>query len=445
MKKSINELKHILQKIVDETAVRVNLKNLLPNVISREGEDLIINDIRGSVCRIKLNYKKILIVGGGKVSHLLANHLDELFKDITVNGIVAIKSKCKKGKRVKYLRASHPKPDLSSLKAAEEIIDLLKKSDDETLVIFVITGGCSSLLTKPIEGISFYDKITTAEKLMKAGADISELNLFRRYFSEFKGGGIFSYFNSDSISLIISDVVKNDLETIASGITFQSKPDTSEVKSILMKYNLFEETPQSIRQKFEKNNLPANQQKFNHQNFIISDNILFQHLVGEIALLSNLNVHFIEEAVTGNVESASIKLINYYKKFLSDVPHQGKYLIISGGETVVEIKGNGKGGRNHELSLRMAKYISSFSNAVFLSLATDGDDGNSNHAGAIVTSETIDEINKIHVDIEQVFAENDSYSLFSKLNSEINFSQFITNVMDIQLFLIDFNQCLYAG
>lgn len=437
MKKFQNNLIPLLQEILDEASKDIEPRLLFPRVVYRKNNALYIRGKDSKTFSINLDYERIIIVGGGKISHHLAEYISEILSDKIIDGIIASKVETKQIEKIRFIQSSHPNADEKSLHAANEMIKILKSANEKTLVIFLISGGCSSLLAKSIPEINFRQKVELVKKLLFAGADIYELNTFRKYFSSIKGGGILKYFNSDFISLIVSDVVDNSIETIASGLTYYSKPTNTEVEKILNKYDLYNELPENIKKLLMYDYWKNFNRKNEERNFIIFDNSDFQKIIMMIAKNKNIIVHKIRKPIIGDVNSAAEKLKKiYYRIFNRIKKRKGIHLIISGGETTVSVKGNGLGGRNHELSLLMMKYISGFSNAAFMSLATDGDDGNSNHAGAYVYNGSVSECKKLKFNIESFKNNNDSYSLFSKMNNEANFPKFITNVMDIQLMLI---------
>ena len=437
MKKSDKELKNCLQKIINASAEYLSSKQLLKELIFRRDNTLYVKTIDGQLRQTQLDYEKIIIVGGGKVSHILSEYLYEILSDKVTSGFVAIKSNFKSLSKIRYFKSAHPKANISSLKAADEMIDLLKTAEDKTLVIFVISGGCSALLAKPIDEITFEEKADISEKLINSGADINELNKFRKYFSKIKGGGILDFVKTDFISIIIADVIGNPLKTIASGLTYYSKPSNEQVKKILEKYGLANQISSNMQKLLKTNYWGKFKESDAKKNFIIFDNLYFQKILLKIAEDENIYVHRIRKPISGDVAIASKILSSAYTRIIRRIStKKGLHLIISGGETSVKVKGNGLGGRNHELSLLMINYLSTLPNAVFISLATDGDDGNSNHAGAFVTSDSLFRIKKRNLQKLSFLQRNDSFSLFDLLDDEVSFPKFITNVMDVQLLLL---------
>lgn len=437
MKKFQNNLIPLLQEILDDASKQIEPRLLFPKLIYRKDDCLFIKGKNSKTIGVNLDYERILIVGGGKISHHLAEYISEILPDKMIEGVIATKEETKKIGKIRCIQSSHPNADKKSLHAANEMIKLLKSADDKTFVIFLISGGCSSLLAKSIPEVNFKQKVELAKKLLHAGADIHELNTFRKYLSSIKGGGILKYFDSDFISLIISDVVDNPIETIASGLTYYSKPTNSEVKKILYKYDLYNEIPENIKKLLTYDYWKNFNRKNDKKNQIIFDNSDFQKIIMMIAKNKNIIVHKIRKPIVGDVKAAAEKLKKIYNRIFNRIKKKkGIHLIISGGETTVSVKGNGLGGRNHELSLLMMKYISRFSEAAFISLATDGDDGNSKHAGAYICNNSLIECEKSKLNIEHFRKNHDSFSLFFLMNKEANFPKFITNVMDIQLLII---------
>lgn len=436
----LSNLRLIIQQIIEEAKNEISPESIINKHVERINNFLYVSDLNGYKKKYDLiNYDKILILGAGKVSHRMAAVIEKIFFDKDLSGLVVTKRVDSLSlEKVKVVEAGHPVPDKRSMKYAKEILTMVKNADTKTLVLFLISGGGSSLLSYPVRGIKFDEKIKITKLLLCSGATIEELNTFRKYFSLVKGGGILNYAKSQIISLIISDVIENPISVIASAPTYWSKPSPDDVGQLLKKYNLLRKLSTSTKNQLEKNIWEGKQPSRQADNFILFDNKSFCEYISKIATRQKLNVFTIDRFIDGDIVDASKMLIKNYRKIYSQVADQtGLYLIISGGEPTVKVSGKGIGGRNHELSLLMIQFVSKFKSAVFLSLATDGDDGNSGNAGAIVDSETLVRLKKSGLDYKKFLYENDSFTLFNKINSLFHFPKGLTNVMDIQLFLFE--------
>jgi glycerate-2-kinase len=431
-------LKYVIEKIISKIIPEVSLNKIIKMHLIRKGNTLTIKNLSGK--KIKLNvrpYDEIIILGAGKASHNFGNAFQELFPDKKISGLIVSKEKVENERNgIKFVKAGHPLPDYRGIKATKQIISILKKSDRNKLIFFLLSGGASSLLPLPVDGFSLEEKIRITKRLINRGADINEVNSFREYFSQIKGGGLLQFINTNFVSLIISDVIGNPISSIGSAPTLFSKPTNIEVKKILMRYKLYNDLSLAAKRKLKKNIWKEFKPESKAENIILFDNKSFQNLVAIAALKNKIHVHFIDDLICGDVKIAAKKLIKKYKFIINESKNEkGIHLVLSGGETTVNVKGEGKGGRNHELSLLMLNFISRLNKAAFLSLASDGDDGNSQNAGASIDSGSKHLIKKLNLNPKEFLDSNDSFSLFKQTGELFHFPKGITNVMDIQFFL----------
>ena len=338
-----------------------------------------------------------------------------------------------------YIVSSHPTPDVSSLNASRMVLDYINHSLETDLAIFLISGGGSSLLSLPADGISLDDKIELTQLLLASGCNINDINTVRKHVSQIKGGRLNSAaLPSRSISLIISDVINDDLSSIASGPTVADGTTFHDAINVLNKYKIFEKSPKSIQNHLNRgaddNTMETPKEFDNNIIEIISSNIVFRQTLAKLAESKNFNVVSLEETFEGLAISDAERL---YDKVI-DI-NKPNTIIISGGETLVNLTGNGLGGRNQEFALSfLRKYIkeNSKQDLCLYSVGTDGIDGPTDAAGAIVDSDTIREYQSSDLNLESYLSNNDSYYFFRKLNSLIKTGPTGTNVADIQITII---------
>ncbi|MEM0116084.1 MAG: DUF4147 domain-containing protein [Thermoplasmata archaeon] len=362
---------------------------------------------------------KIYIIGVGKGS----SRMILAFEGIEAKRFVVSNEGSRYG-----ISAGHPYPNENSYLAAKEILEILKESKENDLVIFLISGGASSLVGDYIVSVEKIREIT--EKLMKAGADIYDLNTVRKHISYLKGGRVIKYTKARIISLIVSDVMGDDLSTIGSGLTSPDETTFSDALEILEKYNIKDKEIEEILKKPEKFQIfeTVKKDEFPYdrvKNIIICRNFDSLKAVESEAKNLGYNVKNLGTIVSGEARIISQKI---YDEFDTMPSHS---VLVSGGEPVVTVKGNGKGGRNQEFVLSLIKRIKE--NEVIGSIGTDGIDGPTDAAGAVADYSTL--IKSSEYEIMEYLNNNDSYSFFKKMGTLIITGPTGTNVMDVQIFL----------
>jgi glycerate 2-kinase len=391
--------------------------------------------------------RRILVIGAGKASARMGLALERILRDRIYSGIVVTK----KGygiplSKVEQLEGGHPLPDRDGLKATQEIIKLLSQTTKDDLVILLLSGGGSSLLISPIPGINLKDKIKFTDQLLKCGADITEINTLRKHISSVKGGGLAKMAQPASVlTLILSDVIGDRIDSIASGPTAPDRTTFADCIRIIRKYNLEDKIPSAIYRylrsgvegKVEETPKPGNPIFRKVRNVIIGSNRLALQAAKEKAEDLGYNTMILPRPVAGDTTKAAINHIELIRK----IKYTGKPLrppacVISGGETTVKIKGKGLGGRNQEFTLVMALGITGMKSIVFLSAGTDGTDGPTDAAGAFCDGDTIRRALRRGMVAQHYLEKNDSYHFFKKLDDLIITGPTYTNVMDIHLGLI---------
>ncbi len=396
-------------------------------------------------------FTKLIITGFGKAAYQMAEAVEEIFdSDQISRGIVvtkyghAKKEKSEKLKKIKVLEAAHPVPDENGFKAAQEIIKLIEEADNNTLVLCLISGGGSALFVSPCDGVTLAEKQAITDLLLKAGADITELNSVRKHLSRVKGGRLAEIAcPAEIISLMISDVIGDKLDVIASGPTAPDPSTYQDALNVINKFNLSEKAPENVINAFKegiKGTIPDtpkydNPVFDNVQNIVIGSNIIAIEAARKKAEALGFDTEIISTELTGDAGELGKWLA---KKALEDRSNRSGHskCLISGGETTVIVKGNGKGGRNTELALSFAMEIDGIEGITFLSAGTDGTDGPTDAAGAIVDGKTISKAKELGLNPQEFLDNNDSYNFFRKTDSLIITGPTGTNVMDIQIAVI---------
>lgn len=350
-------------------------------------------------------------------------------------------------RNVDIFEAGHPVPDLQGLTATRKVMTMVRQAEANTLVVCLISGGGSALLIAPKGGISLDDKQGVTECLLKAGATINELNTVRKHLSDVKGGRLAGLAHpAHVISLILSDVVGDRLDVIASGPTAPDSTTYAMALAVLEKYVATGKVPGrvlEILQEGLKGAFPDNPKEGDHifdkvENIIVGSNVMAaraaQTRAGELGFGATiLSTELQGEA--GEVARWLAKKAIDVKTSLREKDRK-RVCLISGGETTVTVKGSGSGGRNTELALAFALEIRGIQGITLLSAGTDGTDGPTDAAGAIVDGESVAKGALLGLDASAYLANNDSYSFFSKTGELFITGPTGTNVMDLQVILI---------
>jgi glycerate 2-kinase len=334
---------------------------------------------------------------------------------------------------------SHPIPDTKSLYAGQRVLDFVSSLPGEGTLVCLISGGGSALVTAPYDGITLDDMQVLTSLLLSCGARIDEINTLRRQLDRIKGGGLARATKAKVISLILSDVIGNPLEAIASGPTFPNPTTNADALAILKKYHIEEKVPHSITKFLESTNLLVEKEKpalagtgasgIQSENFIIGDNKFAAQAALEQAGREGFSAEILTNELQGEAREVGVRLAKRLQEEISKRPRP--FCLIAGGETTVTIKGNGKGGRNQELALAAVNELAGEQDAVLIALATDGEDGPTDAAGAVVTGESAWKAERLGVDAADHLSRNDAYTFFDALGDLIRIGPSGTNVNDL--------------
>lgn len=370
-------------------------------------------------------YERIFVIGLGKAADSMASAINSL-TDLDGGIIVIPQGVCSilKNKKFKTFHGGHPLPNKQSIQVAKKIIKFLKERNGTDFIIFLISGGSSSLVALP-DGITLNDKKMITNLLLKSGANIHEINCVRKHLSKIKGGKILEHLTSDAISFVMSDVVNDNLSSIASGLTYYDETTFRDAKNILKKYNLMKITPRNVLQRINlgiAKEIAETPKRPKIKNYIIATNKNCLNAMAKKA--KSFGLKTIVYPISGDVKHVA-------KKLLKALPKQSKSCLIFGGEATVKVTGTGKGGRNQELVLYTLKEIQKMPQKITIaSLGTDGIDGNTDAAGAIMNNS---ESNL--KGIQKFLQNNNSYSFLKKRNGLIFTGPTHTNLMDIGVML----------
>jgi hydroxypyruvate reductase len=377
----------------------------------------------------------------------MAGAMEEIVGAALDDGIVIVKyAHSGRLNKIKVVEAGHPIPDEAGASATREVIAALSRATEDDLILCLLSGGGSALLSCPAEKISLQDKQTMTRLLLDCGAKIHEINAIRKHISQVKGGRLAKLaYPATIVSLILSDVVGDPIETIASGPTAPDGSAFSDCWRIIEQYGLTGRIPTSVRDFLQRGvqgsvaetPKPGDPIFEKVQNVIIGNNRTALLAAKERAEELGFNTLILSGFIEGEAREAAIFHAAIAKEILStDNPVRRPACVISGGETTVTIRGDGLGGRNQEFALAAAVHIEGADSAVVLSAGTDGTDGPTDAAGAIIDGKTVQRGKSQGLDASAYLRRNDSYHFLQATDDLLITGPTFTNVMDLRLVLI---------
>ena len=391
--------------------------------------------------------RRIIVAGCGKAAARMALAMEEVLGENISAGIVVVKYGHELPlEKIKVIEAGHPIPDQAGVEGARRIMELLDTAGEHDLVFFLISGGGSALLAAPAEGLSLADKQQTTEILLKSGATIKEVNAVRKHLSCVKGGRCAQLAApANLVSLILSDVVGDALEAVASGPTVADTSTYDDCLRILRRYNLRARVPRAVLEHLERGangEIEETPKPFNPffqkgQNVVVGNNRMALNAASRRAEELGYHSMILSDSVEGESRAVAVS----FSRRLIEIARTNASVsrpacVLSGGETTVTVCGNGLGGRNQEFALTAAIELDGFDGAVVLSAGTDGADGPTDAAGGIVDGLTIERGRAKGFAPREFLARNDSYHFLQATNDLLITGPTLTNVMDLQVALL---------
>ncbi len=408
-----------------------------------EGDRLFIGDKAYNLSM----YKNLFVIGAGKASAPMAAALENILGKRITKGIVNVKYKhVAHLDRIKLIEAGHPVPDRNGQNGASAILDLAHSAEKNDLVLCLISGGGSALLPLPYKGLTLKDKQETIKELLSCGANIHEINAIRKHTSMIKGGRLaLAAHPATLVSLILSDVIGDDLDVISSGLTVADSTTYIDCIKIFEKYAIIKKLPENIINHIKagvSGKVPESPKTGDSvfektYNLVIGSNI-------EAILAAKLHAEdlgYKTIVLSSLIEGETREVAKVHGAIAKEIIKTGNPLpppacILSGGETTVTLKGKGLGGRNQEFSLAAAIDIAGTHSIVVLSGGTDGTDGPTDAAGAIADNNTFKKAKDMGIDPYYFLENNDSYHFFKKLDDLLITGPTNTNVMDLRILLV---------
>ncbi len=342
-------------------------------------------------------HDRVFLLGIGKAAEPMTFAAADILPHFTRALVVTKHASSRTHEQIAVMEGGHPIPDERSLAAGQATLDFVSKLNENDSLICLISGGGSALVTAPREGITLEEIRSKTTSLLASGATIHEINKLRQQLDRIKGGGLTRATKAKIVSLILSDVIGNSLETIASGPTVDSS-------------------------------LGARV-----QNIIVGDLQIAAQAAQQQAIAEEFDSEILDLQIQGEAREVGLRLAEKLKEERGK--RESPFCLIAGGETTVTIKGNGKGGRNQEVALAAVDELNGSENILFISLATDGDDGPTDAAGAVVNGETCQRGKKLGMNVSAYLSRNDAYNFFDPLDDLLKPGYTGTNVNDL-MFLV---------
>ena len=402
---------------------------------------------------IKASAGRIIVVGAGKAGAPMVAAVSEIFGDQIVAGRVIVKyghglktSSQERAGKIQITEAGHPLPDQAGLLAAQEIVQLLTQTDEADTVLCLISGGGSALLTLPADGLSLSDLQATTESLLAAGATINQINTIRKHLSAVKGGQLARLAAPAQVqALILSDVVGDPLEVIASGPTVPDPTTFADAWAIVAHYQLESSLPETVIQRLRAGragNLadtpkPGDPIFKRVNNAIIGSNRIAAQAAVAAARTAGFEAQLLTTFVEGEAREVGRVVAGLAKGLARDEGGLTRpACFVLGGETTVTLKGDGRGGRNQELALAAAIALEGWPDVLIVCLGTDGTDGPTDAAGAFADGETVGRARARGLEAVEYLNRNDAYHFFAPFNDLILTGPTQTNVNDLTFILV---------
>ncbi len=422
---------------VDPEQATYKALKLNENTLTFEGGSLDLSEV-----------DRVFVIGGGKAGGLMAKAVEVLLGDRIMSGLVNVLEGTENADALDHVAlngASHPVPSQRGVDGVKKMLGMTSDLNRRDLVVVLISGGGSALMPLPVEGISLEDLQQITGKLLRAGATINELNAMRKHLSDFKGGQLARHcYPARVISLILSDVIGDPLDTIASGPTAPDGSTYSDALNVLQKYELWGNSPEGIKRRIREGvegllpDTPKKDDPVFRQvtNILIANNLIAANAARQRAEKLGYNTMILSTYIEGEATQVGAILAGVAKEMVyKNRPLKRPAAVIVGGETTVTVKGNGVGGRNQELALRASIEIDGLP-CIVAALGTDGIDGPTVAAGAIVDGATLNRAKKVCLKPYEFLEKNDSYIFFKLLGDAIITGPTGTNVNDLSFILV---------
>ena len=383
---------------------------------------------------------KTVVVGAGKASAAMARAL-EVHWPTQLQGVVVTRyGHAVPCESIEILEAAHPVPDANSEIAARKILSAVQNLTEDDLVICLISGGGSSLMSLAADGISLQDKQQVNAALLKSGATIAQMNVVRKHLSAIKGGQLAAAAApARVVSLLISDVPGDDPSIIASGPTVADPSTFEQARAVVRQFNI--RLPDAVAHHLEfagsETPKPGDLRLKNSSVQLIATPQQSLQAAARVGRKAGYNVHVISDRLEGESAAVAQQHVQWVQQVIrGGGPVTPPCILLSGGETTVKVTGHGRGGRNAEFGMAFAKAVNGMAGVFGIFCDTDGIDGTEDNAGVLVTPETVREALRLGMKVDDFLLDNDGYGFFNALDGLVSTGPTFTNVNDFRAIVI---------
>ncbi len=434
-------IKKILKGLIRSGLKAADSGHAMEHMIVRKNHQLYVNKLRYDLSK----YEKVVCVGAGKAAGHMAKVLEQILGVYLEGGVVIVKDGYGVPvPKIRVVEASHPLPDSRGIRATKQILKTAKELTKQDLLIVLLSGGASSLLCAPAAGLTLVDKRHTTNLLLRCGATIHEVNTVRKHLSLVKGGLLAKSTSAKILTLIISDVLGDDLPTIGSGPTVPDPTTFTEAKEILESYQIWKNVPKRVQNHLEKGIRGSLLETWKsktrspsrcHSIALANNQRAIDGMAKEAKRLG-LRPYILETPLQGEAKDLGT-ILGAMAKDIREFgnPVRSPACLIVGGEPTVTVTGKGKGGRAQECVLAAAQQLTGLTQVVVAGFGTDGTDGPTEVAGALVDEKTVQRAERKGLSIEKSLEKHDSYTFFKKFGGHIITGPTKTNVNDIYVII----------
>lgn len=435
-------IKLLLKRMLGKALESVSSETALCRIVRKRDNVLMVGSRRYDLCR----YDRVVAVGAGKATASMARAIERILGPRLNSGLVIVKyGHGIKTKRIVVEEAGHPVPDRAGIRATERLRALASSLTANDLLMVLLSGGASSLMPAPVRGISLGDKQRVTRQLLRSGAGITEINTVRKHLSSLKGGRLAELTNATIVTLILSDVLGDDLSAIASGPTAPDATTYEQAIDCLKRYKIWSSSPRAVkahleqgrRGNFTETPKPGDPIFTRVHNQIIGNSQLAIEALSRVARKAGFRTILHSTTLTGEARITGSQFGRLAYEILARKGTSGPpYCVMAGGETTVTVKGSGLGGRAQEFAVASAKAIAGLRNVWVAAIGTDGTDGPTDVAGALVSGETLAKANHLGINLDSALAANNTYRALKRLGSHIITGPTGTNVNDLYLLFV---------
>ena len=446
---ALTNVQPTVQRLVDAALTAVDPAQAVRQAVRREGTTLVLEDKRYDLDQ----YEHVYVVGGGKAGAPMASALCEILGDRLTAGWVNVKEGHVLDSQVAHAlpesltlhEAGHPIPNAAGLEGARRILEIANGAGPDDLLFCLISGGGSALLPLPVEGISLADLQALTGAMLRCGATINEINAVRKHCSQLKGGQLArAAAPATVVSLLLSDVVGNPLDVIASGPTVGDTNTFADAYGVLDKYEIVDAVPAVIIARLRAGMAgelpdtpkPGDALFEDVHNVFVGSNAIAALAAKAAAQAMGFHTLLLSTYIEGEAREVALVFSALAKSLIAEgCPLPRPACILAGGETTVTIRGDGKGGRNQEIALAAAIALEDWPDVTLFTLATDGTDGPTDAAGAVIDGQTVARARELGLSADDYLSRNDSYHFFDRLGDLIRTGPTNTNVNDLVFIL----------